>query len=168
MNFRSVAIAAGLAVAFGSTAAMAQLKDEQTLSLDMAKTMADACEATAEEQGWKMNIAIVDQGADLILFRRMNDAFLGSVEIAQMKAETSARFPFSTGMVAEIAYGKDGEPGRVPGIAHVPGVAAFAGGLPIMTEGGQHLGAIGVSGATSAQDEQCAQAAIDAVSGDLQ
>ncbi|MBL28115.1 MAG: hypothetical protein CMM50_11280 [Rhodospirillaceae bacterium] len=163
MNFRSIAIAAGMTVALASTNAMA-LDSEKALSLDVAKAMADGCEAMAKEKGWKMNIAIVDSGADLVLFRRMDGAFLGSVQISQLKAQTSANFPFPTSAVAEIAYGKDGQPGRVPGIAQVPGVAAFAGGLPIMTADKQHVGAIGVSGARAEEDEQCAQAGIDAVS----
>ena len=48
--------------------------------------MAEACEAKATQAGWKMNIAVVDDGADLVLFQRMDGAFLGSVDIAQMKA----------------------------------------------------------------------------------
>jgi uncharacterized protein GlcG (DUF336 family) len=56
---------------------------------------------------------------------------------------------------------------RVPGIVHVPGLVTFAGGLPIVTAKGEHLGSIGVSGATADQDEQCAQAALDAVKTDL-
>ncbi|MDP6954125.1 MAG: heme-binding protein, partial [Alphaproteobacteria bacterium] len=58
---------------------------------------------------------------------------------------------------------KDGEPGRVPGLVEIPGVAAFAGGLPIMTAAGQQIGGIGISGATSDEDEACAQAGIDAI-----
>ena len=59
--------------------------------LAIAQKMADACEAKATQEGWKMNIAVVDSGADLVLFRRMDGAFLGSIDIAQMKARTSAR-----------------------------------------------------------------------------
>jgi uncharacterized protein GlcG (DUF336 family) len=91
----------------------------------------------------------------------MDDAFLGSIQIAQLKANTSASFPFSTKQVGEIAAT------RVPGIAHVPGLVTFEGGLPIKTAAGAHIGAIGVSGATADQDGVCAQAALDAVAGDL-
>ena len=138
------------------------------VDLETAKQMADACEAKAAEEGWKMNIAVVDGGADLVLFRRMDGAFLGSVDIAQMKARSSAMFPFPTRGLGEIAFGKDGEPGRTPGLAFVPGLAAFPGGLPVKTAEGEHIGAIGVSGGTGDQDEACAQAALDAVADQLQ
>ena len=131
--------------------------------LAIAQKMADACEAKATQEGWKMNIAVVDSGADLVLFRRMDGAFLGSIDIAQMKARTSAMFPFPSRGLGEIAFGKDGEPGRAPGLAFVPGLAAFPGGLPIKTADGAHIGGIGVSGGTGDQDEECAQAALDAV-----
>lgn len=152
------------------TALVALLSGGPALAFELAtaKTMADACEAKAGEEGWKMNIAVVDAGADLVLFRRMDDAYLGSVEIAQRKAESSARLPFPTRTLAEIAFGKDGEPGPVPGLALIEGLAAFPGGLPIKSADGTLLGAIGVSGATGDQDEQCAQAALDAVADQLQ
>jgi glc operon protein GlcG len=110
---------------------------------------------------------VVDAGADLVLFQRMNGAFLGSVDIAQRKARSSAMFPFPTRGLSEIAFGKEGEPGRTPGLAFVPGLAAFPGGLPIKTANGAHIGAVGVSGGTGDQDEACAQAALDAVADQL-
>ncbi|MGH6897598.1 MAG: GlcG/HbpS family heme-binding protein [Geminicoccaceae bacterium] len=137
------------------------------VDLETAKKMADACQAKAVAEGWKMNVAVVDAGADLVLFQRMDGAFLGSIEIAQMKAESSALFPFPTRGLGEIAFGKDGEPGRTPGFAFVPGLAAFPGGLPVKTKGGAHIGAIGVSGGTGDQDEACAQTALDAVADQL-
>ena len=130
------------------------------LSLDVAKKMAAACEAKAKQEGWKMNIAIVDTGGSLKFFLRQDDAFLKSIEIAQLKAGTSAGLPFSTKLIGEIAT-------KVPGIAHVPGIVTFEGGLPIMTADGKQVGAIGVSGASAEQDGICAQAAVDAVKNDL-
>ena len=131
------------------------------LTLDMAKKMAQACESRATVEGWRMNIAIMDAGGNLIYFQRMDRAFLKSIEIAILKAETSAGFPFSTKVVEEIAAT------RVPGIAHVPGVAAFEGGLPVMTASGEHIGSIGVSGAPASDDGICAQAGIDAIAAEL-
>ncbi len=136
------------------------LEQRPVLSLDVAKKMAAACEAKAKQEGWKMNIAIVDTGGNLKFFLRQDDAFLKSIEIAQLKAGTSAGFPFSTKQIGEITT-------KVPGIAHVPGIVTFEGGLPIMTADGKQLGAIGVSGATAEQDGVCAQAAIDAVKSEL-
>jgi glc operon protein GlcG len=150
--------AAALLCAAGAASAIEQ---RPFLTLDVAKKMAAACEAKAKQEGWKMNVAIVDSGGNLKYFLRQDDAFLKSIEIAQMKAGTSAGFPFSTKQVGEIAAT------RVPGIAYVPGIATFEGGLPIMTADGKHIGAIGVSGATAEQDGICAQAGLDAVKGDL-
>jgi uncharacterized protein GlcG (DUF336 family) len=137
------------------------LEMRPVLTLDLAKKMAAACEARAMQEGWKMNIAIMDAGGNLVYFQRMDNAFLKSIEIAMLKAGTSAGFPFSTKMVEEIAAT------RVPGIAHVPGIAAFEGGLPVMTAGGVHIGSIGVSGAAASDDGKCAQAGIDAIADDL-
>ena len=144
------------------------LDTQPVLSLTIAKKMADACEANQAELGYrKINIAIVDKGAHLILFRRQNDSFLGSIDIAIQKAKSSASIPFPTRLIADIVYGKDGKPGRVPGLVHSKDIVAFAGGLPIKTKNGFLLGGIGVSGASADEDELCAQAAIDAVMEDL-
>jgi glc operon protein GlcG len=69
----------------------------------------------------------------------MDGAYLGSGDIALHKAQTSARFPFPTRGVQDLAYGKDLKGGMVPGLALVTGIVAFAGGLPIMTEGKVHI-----------------------------
>lgn len=130
------------------------------LSLAMAKKMAESCEKMAIKEGWKMNIAIVDNGANLKFFIRQDDSFLTSVELAKQKARTSAGLPFSTKAIAEIAT-------KIPGVALIPGVTIIEGGLPIITAKGQLIGAIGVSGATAEQDGMCAQAALDAIKADL-
>ncbi len=141
--------------------AAAAIEQRAFLTLEVAKKMAAACEARAKQEGWKMNIAILDSGGDLKHFSRMDDSFLKSIEIAMIKAQTSAGFPFSTKQVGEIAAT------RVPGIAYIPGIATFEGGLPIMTADGKHIGSIGVSGATAEQDGICAQAGLDAVKNEL-
>ena len=153
----SMTAASVLLAAAGSAAAIEQ---RPYLTLDVAKKMAAACEAKAKQEGWKMNIAIVDSGGNMKYFLRQDDSFLKSIEIAQMKAGTSAGFPFSSKQIAEIAT-------KIPGIAFVPGIATFEGGLPILTADGKHIGAIGVSGASAEQDGVCAQAALDAVKADL-
>jgi glc operon protein GlcG len=133
---------------------------QPVLSLSMAKKMAESCERLAIKEGWKMNIAIVDNGANLKFFIRQDDSFLKSVELAQQKAITSAGLPFSTKAIAEIAT-------KLPGVALIPGVSIIEGGQPILTAKGQLIGAIGVSGATAEQDGICAQAALDAIKNDL-
>src|SRR5512145_2051442 len=157
---RTLMTLAAAVLAAGAAPVLAQ-QQQTVMSLDTAKKMAAACESMAKQQGWKMITAIMDAGGDLKYLSRMDGSFLGSIEIAQLKANTSASFPFSTRQVGEITQQ------RVPGLAFVPGIVTFAGGLPIVTAKGEHLGSIGVSGATGDQDEQCAQAALDAVKGDL-
>jgi len=159
MKLRFVLPPLAAALMLAATPLMAQEK-RTVLGLETAKKMAAACEAMAKQQGWKMNIAILDAGGNLKYFLRQDDAFLGSIQIAQLKANTSAKFPFSTKQVGEITQ-------RIPGIAFVPGLVTFEGGLPIKTGGGEHVGAIGVSGASAEQDGQCAQAGLDAVKDDL-
>src|SRR5882762_1347113 len=154
LSISLVSLFAGLA---GSAMA---LELRPVLSLDVAKKMAAACEARAKQEGWKMNIAIVDTGGALKFFLRMDDSFLKSIEIAQLKAATSAGLPFSTKQIGEIAA-------KVPGIAFVPGIVTFEGGLPILTGDGKHIGSIGVSGASAEQDGMCAQVGLDAVKSDL-
>ena len=151
------------ALAIGLAQHASALDKTPVLSLDLGKKMAAGCEAKAREMSWKMNISIVDSGANEIFFERMDGAYLGSGDIARHKAETSARFPFPTRGIEQLAYGKDLKDGTVPGLALVPGIIAFAGGLPVMTDYKVHIGGIGVSGGTSDQDETCAQAGIDAV-----
>lgn len=155
----------GLAVA--AMLPMAGAQAAQELTLDMAETMADVCHARAVEAGWlPLNITILDDGGNLKYFRRMDDAFIGSIQISQLKAKTSAMLPFPTRFVGdEIAY-KD--PAKPHGIQHVPGVVVFPGGLPIKLADGTPIGSIGISGATADQDEECAQAAIDAIADKLQ
>tara|TARA_B100001248_G_C27232877_1_gene385652 strand:- start:254 stop:766 length:513 start_codon:yes stop_codon:yes gene_type:complete len=141
------------------------LEMKPVINLSLAKIMANACEEDQKKSGYNpVNIAIVDDGGDLVLFRRQDNAFLLSIDIAQKKARSSAGIPYPTRKIEEIVYGKkDGKPGRAPGLAHSKDVVAFAGGLPIKTNNGNLIGAIGVSGATADQDEQCASAAIKAI-----
>ena len=155
-----IGAAIGLVAAALNSGAFAQQK-KMVLNLSTAKKMADACEAKAKEKGWKLNIAILDAGGNLKYFVRQDDAFMGSIQISQLKAGTSAQFPFSTKLIGEIAQ-------KLPGIAHVPGLVTFEGGLPIMAANGDQVGSIGVSGASAEDDGICAQVAIDAVKADLQ
>ena len=144
---------------------LAALDSRPVLSLSMAQKMADACEAKASKEGWrKVNIAIYDDGGNLKLFRRQDGAFMHSIQVSQLKGRTSAGIPRSTRALGEINYSNAERP---YGIDAVPGFVVFPGGLPIMTKAGIQLGGIGVSGATGDQDEECAQAGIDAIADQL-
>ncbi len=161
MKLRSLIAAAAVLGLGVPVSAVDALEMAPRLSLEAAKKMVEGCEAKAREKGWKMNVMVVDNGAIPVAFHRMDGAYPGSAEIARLKAETSAKFPFPTRGIEELVYGKDKKGGVVPGIAHVPGMIAFPGGVPIMA-GSMQIGGIGVSGGTGDEDEQCAQAGLDA------
>ena len=162
--FKKILLLILLPISLNAIADGHALKMKPVINLSVAKIMADACEADQKKSGYSpVNIAIVDAGGDLVLFRRQNDAFLLSIDIAVKKANSSAGIPFPTRVIEELVYGKDGKPGIIPGLAFSKDLVAFAGGLPIKTKSGFLLGAIGVSGATADEDEQCAAAAIKAI-----
>src|SRR5262245_52710810 len=102
--------------------------------------MVAACEAKSKQEGRKMNIAIVDDGAKLVAFERMYAAYLGSILVAQHKAVTSANFPFPTRRFGDLAFGNEGKPGILPGIANFPDIVTFAEGLPIITANNLQIG----------------------------
>ena len=81
------------------------------LSLDIAKHMASGCEKKAKAEGWKMSIAVVDSGANLMFFQRMPNTFIGSIDMAINKAKTSAKFPFPTRFFATLGYGQQNQNG---------------------------------------------------------
>ena len=134
----------------------------KALSLEMTKKMADAAELTAIKNGLKITIAIMDNHGNLKYYRRMDGNGFVSVRMAPLKALTSAGMPIST---KDLAKRNEGIPNG-PYLG-VPGIVLLEGGLPIITNDGQHIGAIGISGATPELDGICAQAGIDAIVGML-
>lgn len=162
MKIRTDAARAVLALGLLLATSAHALERVPVLSLDVAQKIADAVKAKAAEKGWKMNVSIVDGGANTLLFERMDGAALGSIQHAQMKAELSARFGQPTRWAGELAWGKDDKGGALPGVAHLPGFVTFPGGLPIKVRD-VTIGAVGVSGNLPENDEICAQAGLDAV-----
>lgn len=134
----------------------------KALSLEMAKKMADAAEAMAIERELKIAIAIMDNHGNLKYYRRMDGNNSVSVRMSQLKALTSARIPISTKDLAKRNEGMVNGP-----YLAVPGVVLLEGGLPIITQDGQHIGSIGISGATPELDGICAQAGVDTITGML-
>jgi glc operon protein GlcG len=134
----------------------------KALSLDMAKKMADAAEAKAIEKNLKIVAAIMDEHGNLKYYRRMDGNNLVSVRMAQLKALTSASIPISTKALGERNAGMTNGP-----YLAVPGLVLLEGGLPIITKDGQHIGSIGISGATPELDGIVAQAALDAIMPEL-
>ena len=129
------------------------------ITLDDAKRAMAAAEAEARKNDWNMAIAILDAGAHLILFERMDDVQIGSVAVAIGKARTSVNFKRPTKALDDLVSG-----GRTAFLA-IEGVIPLQGGLPVMVDG-KLIGAVGVSGGTAAQDEQVALAAVEALLSD--
>lgn len=126
------------------------------ITLEAAQKMMAAAEAEARKNNWNVAIAILDAGASLILFQKLDDTQLGSVNIAIGKARTAVNFKRPSKAMEDVVAG-----GRTAFLA-VDGITPLQGGLPIIVDG-KLIGAVGVSGVTSAQDEQVAQAAISAL-----
>jgi uncharacterized protein GlcG (DUF336 family) len=123
------------------------------ITLEAAKKMAAAGEAEARKNGWNVAIAIVDASGGLILFHKLDETQPGSIAVAQGKARAAALFKRPTKAMEEaIAGGKQG-------FLTVEGIVPMQGGLPVIVED-KVIGAVGVSGVTSAQDEQVALAAV--------
>ena len=122
-----------------------------------------AVQAAVEESkrlNAKMNIAIVDVGANLVYFVRMDKAYLGSVDISIRKAKTSVMFQRPTGDLGKIS--QPGSP--VYGIEHSnQGIITFPGGIPIYDDQGELMGGIGVSGSSVENDHKVAEAGIEAI-----
>jgi glc operon protein GlcG len=148
----SLALLAGL----GVSPAPAQLLQTNTLSLEAAKSMAAAAEVEARKNNWNVAVAIVDASGGLILFHRLDETQPASLDIALQKARTAARFKRPTKALEDAVAG-----GRTVLLA-IEGLLPLEGGLPIIVDG-KVIGAVGVSGVTSQQDAQVAQAAITAL-----
>jgi glc operon protein GlcG len=128
------------------------------ITLEAAKKMAAAGEAEAKKNGWNVAIAIVDAGGGLVLFHKLDETQPGSIAVAQGKARAAALFKRPSKALEEsIAAGK-------LGFLAVDGVIPIQGGLPVVVDD-KVIGAVGVSGVTSAQDEQVAFAALGGLSG---
>ena len=145
------------ALATVAAPAAAQVESRPMLTSAAAMTMVHGCLTRAAEEGWRMHIAIMDNHGNLKAYHRMDDAQLLSHDVAMAKARSSSASPRSTRQWGEMAFGNG-----ISAAAFVPGLNYFEGGLPIMTADGQHIGGIGVSGDTGANDAICAQAGIDA------
>lgn len=125
------------------------------ITLETARKIILAAEKKAEEIGQPMNVAVVDEGGNLVAFERMTDAWLGSIDIAQKKAWTSRAFDIETADLAKHSQSGD----QFFGIhaSNNGKVMIFAGGLPLRQDG-KVIGAIGVSGGSGEQDHSVAQA----------
>lgn len=105
------------------------------LSLEMAKKIADACEQEAKKNKIRIVITVLDGERNLKYFQRMDFASSGSIQVSQLKANTSAMFPISTKALGERNKDLENKP-----YSSIPGVCLLEGGLPIITKDGIHIG----------------------------
>jgi len=140
---------------FFTSLAHAQLANKKALTLEAAKKIAAAAQAEAVANKWTMVITIVDDGANLIYLEKADGTQIGSVDVAQNKARSAVKFKRPTKAFEDALAG-----GR-QAILSLPGAIPVEGGIPLMIDGVM-LGAIGVSGATSAQDGQVAAVGVKA------
>ena len=128
------------------------------INLETAKRVAAPALAEARKSQLTMVVAIVDTAGDLVYFERMDDTQVGSVEVALSKARSAARFKRPT-KAFQDALAAGGEGLR---ILALQGAVPVDGGVPLVIDG-KIVGAIGVSGGTSAQDGQVAAAGVAAL-----
>ena len=146
-------------VALTGTAASAQAPPDYgaPISLEQAKKVMAGAEAEANKNKWNVVIVILDSGGNVVMVHRLDNAHLGSIDIAREKAKSAVALRRPTkGLQDLIAQG--GANLRLLNI----GYSVLEGGIPIVV-GGKIIGSVGVSGMTSQQDAQTGQAGIDAL-----
>jgi uncharacterized protein GlcG (DUF336 family) len=147
-----------VASALSAAAQNAPLPYGAPISLERARQVLAAATVEAQKNKWPVAIAVVDGGGHLVAFDRLDHTQTGSVVVAIEKAKTSAAFRRPTKALQDvIAAGGDGLR-----MLALPGATPLEGGLVLVHEG-RIVGAIGVSGVTSAQDAQIAQAGVAAL-----
>jgi len=154
--FRFTPVVVALALAAGVATAQAQTADRKVITLDGAKAILAAAEAEALKNKWTVAIAVVDESGNLIAFHKVDDTQVGSIDIAIGKARTAARMKRPTKALEDAVAG-----GRTVMLA-IDGLTPLEGGVPVVL-GGRVIGAVGVSGVTSQQDAQVAQAGVAAL-----
>ncbi len=129
------------------------------ITLNDARRVIDAAEKKAVEIGQPMNIAIADEGGNLVAHVRMDGAWLGSIDISIKKAFTSRAFDISTKDLAENS--QSGQQFFGIHASNNGRIMIFAGGIPLKKDG-KVVGAIGVSGGSGDQDHSIAEAGASA------
>jgi glc operon protein GlcG len=117
------------------------------ISMERAQAAIQAAVAEANRRGWQLNIAVVDSGANLVAFARMDGAQIASISIAEHKARAAVKFRRPTRIFEDAVQKSD-----FKYILTLDDIIASRGGVPLV-EDGHLIGAIGCSGATGSQDE---------------
>ena len=130
------------------------------ITLEQAEKIIAAAKSKSVAIDTKMNIAVVDAGANLVAFARMDGAWLGSLDIAIKKAKTARFFDMNTGSIGELS--QPGSP--LYNIEHSNnGLITFPGGVPVKDADGTIIGAVGVSGSSAENDHTVADAGANAI-----
>ncbi|CAN5267037.1 heme-binding protein [soil metagenome] len=130
------------------------------ITLEQAEQMIAAAKAKAIELGAKMNISVVDAGANILAFARMDGAWLGSADISLKKAKTARFFDMNSGIIGSLSQ----PGGSLYNIEHSNGgLITFPGGVPVINIAGEIIGAIGVSGSSVENDHMVATAGATAI-----
>ena len=129
----------------------------KTLTLEAARVAMAASEAEAVRGGWRVVIAVVDDGGHPILVQRLDGAQISSIDTAVNEARAAVAWKRPTRLLEESVNG-----GRTAFLSITQGMAALQGGVPVEVEG-QVLGAIGVSGVKASDDEVIALAGANAL-----
>lgn len=137
---------------------MADLADKKALTLAAARAIVAAAETEARKHNLNVTMSVVDDGGYLLHLARMDDTGLASVEVSIAKARAAVMFKRPT------KFWEDAYASGKTHLANLPGVLPIEGGMPL-TVGGKIIGAVGVSGASSAQDGQVAAAGAAALGG---
>ncbi len=157
-NAKLVALILAVAVVVAAGAVSAQAPAAPPaygppITLEQAKKAMASAEAEARKNSWNVVIAIVDSGGNIVMLQRLDDTQFGSIDVARQKAHTAVAFRRPTKVFQDlIAQG-----GVNLRLLKLEGASPLEGGVPIVL-GGKIVGAIGVSGVTSQQDAQVAQA----------
>lgn len=152
---RTSSILTGIALA--AFAATAQAQDQRpdygpSINIAAAKKIGAGAIAECQKNKWNVAVAVVDTHGFLVYFERMENTQTASMDIAIGKARAAATYRRTTRVFMEAIN-------KAPATATLPNVFASPGGVPIFADG-KVIGAVGVSGVTGDQDEQCAKAGI--------
>ena len=161
MSLRSIfrTVTGVMFVSCALSGALAQMPNPYglSISLDNAKKAVLPALAEAAKNNWSIAAAVVDPAGNLVYYEKMDNTQLGSANVSIDKARSAALFKRPT-KAFQDALAAGGEGLRILGLQ---GATPVEGGIPLVSDG-KIVGAIGVSGATSARDGQCAKAAADA------
>ena len=160
MMARTLSLVVGTALMFVAASASAQAPPPYgpAITLEQAKKVLAGAEAEAKKNKWDVVIVVLDSGGHVVALSRLDGAQWGSLDVARDKAHSAVAFRRPTKVFQDlIAQG-----GANLRLLNLSGASMLEGGIPIVVDG-KLIGAVGVSGVTSQQDAQIAQAGIDAL-----